>query len=112
MEDISERITGFNRGRLPGLLPLKYDAMAENFFRFYRGTNHIFFEDLAKNNQLPSSPLAWICGDLHLENFGSYKSSNRLVYFDLNDFDDALLGPVSWELARMVTCIFGAFDSL
>ena len=112
MEEISAKLVGFNSGRLPGLLPMKYDAMAENLFRFYRGTNHIFFEDLAKHNQLPSSPVAWICGDLHLENFGSYKSSNRLVYFDLNDFDDALLAPLSWELVRMVTSIFIAFDSL
>jgi len=112
MEDISLRIAGFNKNRLEGLLPLKYEAMAENLFRFYRGTNHIFYEDLAKSNCMPVSPLVWICGDLHLENFGSYKSENRLVYFDLNDFDDALLAPASWELARMVTSIFIAFESM
>ena len=44
---------------------------------------------------LPHSPVCWICGDLHIENFGSYKGDNRLVYFDLNDFDESILAPVS-----------------
>ncbi|MGZ3932364.1 MAG: DUF2252 family protein, partial [Bacteroidia bacterium] len=62
--------------------------------------------------KLPPSPLAWICGDLHLENFGSYKGDNRLVYFDLNDFDEALLAPALLELSRIITSIFIAFASL
>ncbi len=44
-----------------------------------------FYEDL-QDVPLPQSPNTWICGDLHLENFGSYKANNKLVYFDLNDF--------------------------
>lgn len=112
MKSISSRIIEFNKGRIPEIVQYKYEAMSENIFRFYRGTNHIFYEDLAKGQSLPPSPASWICGDLHLENFGSYKSDNRLVYFDLNDFDEAVLAPVSWELARMVTSIFVAFESL
>src|SRR6202023_1394426 len=49
--------------------------------------------------------LAWLCGDLHLENFGSYKGDNRLAYFDINDFDEAALAPVSWDLVRLLTSI-------
>jgi uncharacterized protein (DUF2252 family) len=86
--------------------------MAENAFRFFRGTCHLFYEDLSKNDSFPPSPLSWICGDLHLENFGSYKGDNRLVYFDLNDYDEAVLASVSWELVRMVTSIFTGFESL
>lgn len=112
MEDISRRIIEFNKDRLPELLTLKYEGMAENLFRFYRGTNHIFFEDLKQSGAVPGSPPAWICGDLHLENFGTYKSDNRLIYFDLNDFDEAILAPAAWELVRMVTSIFIAFESL
>lgn len=112
MEDISSRILAFNADRAPALAALKYQAMAENHFRFYRGTDHIFYEDLKKSHGIPASPTAWICGDLHLENFGTYKSDNRLVYFDLNDFDEAILAPAAWELVRMVTSIFIAFESL
>lgn len=112
MDNISRRILEFNNNRLSSIVPLKYEAMAENLFRFYRGTNHIFYEDLAAADDFPMSPNAWICGDLHLENFGSYRSDNRLVYFDLNDFDEALLAPCNYELARLLTSIFIAFESL
>jgi uncharacterized protein (DUF2252 family) len=107
-----ERIEIFNRGRIPDMLRVKYDLMQQNLFRFFRGTGHLFYEDLQANNTLPASPLVWACGDLHLENFGSYKGDNRLVYFDINDFDDALLAPAASELARMASSIFVAFDTL
>ena len=112
MPTIAERIIAFNKGLLPDMVKLKYEAMTENIYRFYRGTCHLFYEDLSKVTDLPPSPATWICGDLHLENFGSYKADNRLVYFDLNDFDEALLAPCTWEIARMVTSIFIAFENL
>ncbi len=112
MEKISERIIAFNRTRLPEMVKLKYEFMKENLFRFYRGTNHIFYEDLSQAIDFPESPASWICGDLHLENFGTYKSDNRQVYFDLNDFDEAILAPSLWEIVRMTTSIFVAFDIL
>jgi len=112
MNSVLQRVKEFNKDRLPDMVELKYEAMLQNLFRFYRGTNHLFYEDLQKANSIPNSPTAWVCGDLHLENFGSYKGSNRLVYFDLNDFDESVLAPASWELLRMVTSIFVAFESL
>jgi uncharacterized protein (DUF2252 family) len=112
MEIFYDRLTKFNEGLLPEKLQLKYEAMAENAFRFFRGTCHLFYEDLAAAEPLPLSPLAWICGDLHIENFGSYKGDNKLIYFDLNDFDEALLAPASYETVRMITSIFIAFDNL
>src|SRR3569833_519568 len=112
MADLSERVIEFNKPLLPEMVQLKYEAMAENAFRFFRGTCHLFYEDLAAAKPLPLSPLTWICGDLHIENFGSYKGDNKLVYFDLNDFDEALLAPASYEVARMVCSIFIAFDNL
>lgn len=110
MNDIAHRIRDFNKDRLPVFSALKYQAMAENPFRFFRGTAHLFYEDLG--NALPQYPLAWICGDLHLENFGSYKGDNRLVYFDVNDFDEGILASAGCELARMTTSIFTGFASL
>jgi uncharacterized protein (DUF2252 family) len=92
--------------------PLKYRLMQENAFRFFRGTCHLFYEDLAAAGGFPRGPLGWICGDLHLENFGSYRSDNDQVYFDLNDFDEAILAPVTWEVVRLVTSIFVGFESL
>ena len=112
MEKISQKVLDFNSDRIPKMIQLKYEFMKENLFRFYRGTNHIFYEDLSGEKGFPESPNAWICGDLHLENFGTYKSDNRQVYFDLNDFDEAILAPSLWEVVRMATSIFIAFDTL
>jgi uncharacterized protein (DUF2252 family) len=112
MDELLVRIKNFNSSREKDMVPVKYEAMAENMFRFYRGTCHLFYEDLAKEKKLPASPLVWICGDLHLENFGSFKSDNKQVYFDLNDFDESILAPATWELVRFVTSIFVAFKTL
>jgi uncharacterized protein (DUF2252 family) len=112
MDELLTRIKKFNSDRKSDLVAIKYVAMAENMFRFYRGTCHLFYEDLAAVKDFPASPLVWICGDLHLENFGSFKSDNKQVYFDLNDFDEALLAPAGWELVRLVTSIFVAFNTL
>jgi uncharacterized protein (DUF2252 family) len=109
---IPERIKQFNSDRLAVYTALKYQIMAEDPFRFFRGTCHLFYEDLSRASSFPSSPITWICGDLHLENFGTYKGDNRLVYFDLNDFDEGLLAPAAWEVVRMMTSIFTGCESL
>jgi uncharacterized protein (DUF2252 family) len=111
MENVTKRIIAFNESRMPKMRPLKYRLMLENAFRFFRGTCHLFYEDLAAAD-LPAGPLGWVCGDLHLENFGSYRSDNDQVYFDLNDFDEAILAPVTWGLVRLATSIFVGFESL
>jgi uncharacterized protein (DUF2252 family) len=100
-----ERILIFNQGRDPDRLMLKYRAMHTDAFAFLRGTCHLFYQDWPTNSPLNDAPPAWICGDLHLENFGSFKGDNRLTYFDINDFDEAALAPSTWELARFLTSV-------
>ena len=114
--NISDRIQKFNKSqpRDPDLLKAKYAAMRakeENPFVFFRATCHLFYEDLPIKSWFEKAPLAWICGDLHIENFGNYKADNRHVYFDVNDFDEALLAPVTWEIARLLTSIFVATET-
>lgn len=109
---IIQRIEQFNQGRDPERLKLKYGAMGQNAFAFFRGTCHLFYEDWPVGSELDHAPLAWICGDLHLENFGSYKGNNRLNYFDMNDFDEALLAPVTMELARLLTSILVGAETI
>jgi len=72
----------------------------------------LFYEDLIKKIPVIDPTKTWICGDLHLENFGTYKGNNGLVYFDLNDFDEAILAPATWEVMRALTSIYLATDSL
>jgi len=105
MKTLEERIKEFHRSRRQPTREIKYELMADNEFTFFRATCHLFYEDLAKRAPLKHSPIVWVCGDLHLENFGSYRASNGLVYFDINDFDEALLAPASWDLARFLCSI-------
>ncbi len=98
------RIEAFNAGRDPVRLHLKYEAMRRDAFSFLRGTCHLFYEDLDPG-LFPDAPLVWCCGDLHLQNFGTYRGDNRLTYFDLNDFDEACLAPATWDLVRFLASI-------
>ncbi len=112
MKSIVERIAAYNQARLPEMLPVKNAALRQSVFRFYRGTCHIFYEDLANDTFFTNGPKTWICGDLHLENYGTYKGNNRLVYFDINDFDECCLSPVALEIVRMVSSIYVAAEDL
>ena len=109
-----ERIEAYNRGRRPELLTRKYRAMSRDPFVFFRGTAHLFWEDWASmgGEALDDAPLAWCCGDLHLENFGSYRGDNGLAYFDLNDFDEGALAPATRDTARFLTSARLAAESL
>lgn len=109
---VVQRIERYNAGREAERLTLKYDAIRKNAFAFMRGTCHLFHEDWDREPVLDRTPLAWITGDLHLENLGSYKGDNRLAYFDLNDFDEATLAPVAHDLARFLTSVFVGAKSL
>ena len=103
--DLLISIKSFNAGREQSVLLLKYKVMAKSPFRFFRGTCHLFYEDLVKEYPFPQSPLTWICGDLHIENFGSYRGNNGLVYFDMNDFDEAIQAPLLYEMARLLVSV-------
>ena len=110
--DVVRQIQAFNAGRDPERLQFKYQKMRSSPFGFLRATCHLFYDSLPASGLIKSAPLTWICGDLHLENFGSYKGNNRLTYFDLNDFDESALAPASWELIRMLTSLWVGADSL
>lgn len=103
--DVIRQIRDFNAGRDPERLALKYRAMQGSPFAFLRGTCHLFYDRLPRGGVFKTAPLVWVCGDLHFENFGSYKGDNRLVYFDVNDFDESALAPASWDLVRFLTSL-------
>jgi len=112
MVDVVESIREFNAGRDPERLQRKLLAMRHDPFTFLRGTCHLFYSQLPSAKSLAKAPPTWVCGDLHLENMGSYKGDNRLVYFDLNDFDEAALAPCTWEIVRLLTSVHMAASSL
>lgn len=112
MNQIAERIREFNQGRDPEMLQLKYQLMQNDVFAFFRGTCHLFYQDWPQLSPLNEAAATWICGDLHLQNLGCYKGDNRLVYFNINDFDEAVLAPYTWDLARFLTSLLLAAPDL
>jgi uncharacterized protein (DUF2252 family) len=112
MKTVAERIRSFNAGRDPERLAMKLARLRASPFGFFRGTCHLFYKGLSRDGIFATAPAGWICGDAHLENFGSYKGDNRLAYFDLDDFDEAAIAPVTWDVVRLLCSILVAGDSL
>jgi uncharacterized protein (DUF2252 family) len=105
MTKVVAAIQKYNAGRDPERLAMKYRNMRRSPFVFLRATCHLFPSQLPDDGALGKAPAVWSCGDLHLENFGSYKGDNRLTYFDINDFDEGALLPASWDLVRLLASV-------
>ena len=88
-----------NLTREPDLVPVRHGRMMVSPFTFYRGAAKIMAADLAET---PVAGLdAQLCGDAHLSNFGAFASPERVLLFDLNDFDETLPGPFEYDVKRM-----------
>ena len=80
-----------NLGRQEHLIPLRLGRMASSPFAFLRGSACVMAADLST---LPISGIPVVIdGDAHINNFGMYGTPQREVVFDLNDFDEATIGP-------------------
>ena len=101
--DPLETIKANNVGRQADLIPLRMGRMAASPFAFLRGSACVMAADLAKT---PTSGLLVLMdGDAHLNNFGMYGTPQRDVVFDLNDFDETVVGPWEWDLKRLVASV-------
>ncbi|MGA9161713.1 MAG: DUF2252 domain-containing protein [Actinomycetota bacterium] len=88
-----------NTAREPDLVPVRHGRMMVSPFTFYRGAAKIMAADL---DGTPTAGLrVQLCGDAHLSNFGVFASPERVLLFDLNDFDETLPGPFEYDVKRM-----------
>ena len=99
-----------NATRVQELVPLRMQRMLVSPFTFYRGAAAIMAADLA------GGPITGVrvvsCGDAHISNFGLFASPQRTMVFDLNDFDEAAVGPGEWDVKRLVaSVVIGARES-
>ena len=92
-----------NKGRQAHLIPLRMGRMASSPFAFLRGSACVMAADLSTT---PISGIPVVMdGDAHLNNFGMYGTPLREVVFDLNDFDEAIIGPWEWDLKRLTASV-------
>lgn len=96
--------------KFDGLLQYKMQRMASSPFAFLRGSAPLFYQVLKQVPQLAKGPggVGWIVGDLHFENFGAFRTEQRgtsssKVVFDINDFDEAVVGPWRLDVLRFMT---------
>ncbi|GHG17402.1 DUF2252 domain-containing protein [Streptomyces filamentosus] len=94
----------------PAAFRVKFRKMAGSAFAFYRGTACLFYQDLEEEAR--GGPFldertgrVWIHGDLHAENFGTYMDANGRLVFNVNDFDEAYVGPFTWDLKRLAASL-------
>ncbi|KAL4869918.1 hypothetical protein BDV12DRAFT_167071 [Aspergillus spectabilis] len=94
----------------PAAFQVKFRKMAASAFAFYRGTACLFYHDLESELETDKfldekSSRIWIHGDLHAENFGTYMDSQGRLIFNVNDFDEAYVGPFTWDVKRFAASI-------
>jgi uncharacterized protein (DUF2252 family) len=99
--------------RNPELLRLKVARMAEGPFAFFRGTFHLFARDvlsmageivLARSGD--GGAELDLVGDIHSENYGTYKAADNVVHYDVNDFDETTRGRFDFDVSRLATSLF------
>ena len=91
------------RGRVPALLKLKHQLMAQSPFGYFRGAAPVMAADLSV---LPSTGIeAQLCGDAHVRNLGAFAAPDGRLVFDINDFDETIRGPFEWDLKRMAASL-------
>ena len=91
------------RGRVPALIPIKYDRMAASPFGFFRGAVPIMASDLSLG---PNTGIhTQLCGDAHVRNLGAFAGADGRLVFDINDFDETIRGPFEWDVKRMATSL-------
>jgi uncharacterized protein (DUF2252 family) len=94
----------------PAAFRRKFRKMAASPFAFYRGSAALFYADqrgdFADDAFLDErTSRVWIHGDLHAENFGTYMNASGQLVFNVNDFDEAYVGPFTWDLKRFAASV-------
>lgn len=91
------------QSRVPDLVPIRYGRMLVSPFSFFRGAAIIMTADLSPT---PVSGFdVQLCGDAHAANFGIFAGPDRQLVFDVNDFDETMVGPWEWDVKRLATSL-------
>jgi Uncharacterized protein conserved in bacteria (DUF2252) len=85
-------------------LALKHENMAKNAFSFLRASFYRWVDVWAEVcPTLGDAPRVLAVGDLHVENFGTWRDSDGRLAWGVNDFDEAQAAPYTNDLVRLCT---------
>ncbi len=83
-------------------LALKHRAMADAEFPFFRATFYRWMQLWPKIcGPLTKAPRVLAVGDLHIENFGTWRDSEGRLIWGINDFDEVYTLPYTIDLVRL-----------
>jgi uncharacterized protein (DUF2252 family) len=83
-------------------LERKHAEMASEVFRFLRGTYYAWLVRASEHvpDALGSAPVPLV-GDLHVENFGTWRDRDQVRRWGVNDLDELARGPWVLDLLRL-----------
>ena len=91
---------------LPGDLKRKHGKMAKSAFAFLRGTFFRWVEAWPEAcGALAAAPRVLCVGDIHIENFGTWRDAEGRLAWGVNDFDEAEVLPYTNDLVRLCTSV-------
>lgn len=83
-------------------LVLKHQQMSADLFSFMRATFYRWVELWAEFcADLAKAPVVLADGDLHVENFGTWRDQEGRLIWGINDFDEAFPLPYTFDLVRL-----------
>jgi hypothetical protein len=89
---------------LEGDLARKHEAMRSGVFPFLRATYYRWAQIWAEHcPEEARAPKALAVGDLHVENFGTWRDVEGRLIWGINDFDEASTLPYTNDLIRLST---------
>jgi Uncharacterized protein conserved in bacteria (DUF2252) len=92
-------------------LYLKHGYMAEDFFDFMRATFYRWVQLWVKHgDDLADAPVVLSVGDLHTDNFGSWRDIESRLVWGINDFDEAYPLPYTFDLVRLAASAYLALS--
>jgi uncharacterized protein (DUF2252 family) len=87
---------------IPADLGLKHRRMAESPFPFLRATFYRWVQRWPEVcPDLATAPVMLSVGDLHIENFGTWRDAEGRLIWGINDFDEACPMPYTNDLVRL-----------
>lgn len=87
-------------------LAVKHERMAENPFMFLRATYYRWIQLWDHHcAKLQASPNVLAVGDVHFENFGTWRDCDGRLIWGINDFDEAAVLPAALDLVRLAVSI-------
>ena len=90
---------------------LKHAHMAESPFAFFRATFYRWLQLWhAHCVDVVGAPKVLAVGDLHIENFGTWRDQEGRLIWGVNDLDEAWPGPYTLDLIRLTTSAYLAIS--